>query len=59
MPAPTRRYRASARRYVLTALSLALIAGASPARAESGLVDVNQLPRLPGAQETTDSQPAA
>lgn len=57
MPAPSRRYRASARRYVLTALSLALIAGASPARAESGLVDVNQLPRLPGAQETTDSQP--
>jgi hypothetical protein len=34
-----------------------LIAGASPAMAESGMVEVNQLPRLPGAQETTDSQP--
>lgn len=57
MPAPKCRPHTPARRYVLAAFSLAWIAGASVAMAESGMVEVNQLPRLPDAQETTDSQP--
>jgi hypothetical protein len=57
MPAPKCRPHAPARRYVLAAFWLAWIAGASVAMAESGMVEVNQLPRLPDAQETTDSQP--
>ncbi|WP_439923846.1 hypothetical protein [Nitrobacter sp. JJSN] len=57
MPAPKRQPYAPVRRYVLAALSLAWIAGASAAMAESGMVEVNQLPRLAGAQETTDSGP--
>ena len=53
----TQRTLMSAGRSVLAALALALTLSAPIARADDGIVDVAQLPRLAGALETTDSRP--
>ncbi len=54
----TQRPAAPATWCLLTALSLALIAGGAFAcRADDGIVDVTQLPRLAGAQDEPGTTP--
>ena len=45
------------RRYLLAAVSFTLIATATAARADNGLADVTQLPRLASAHDDPDSRP--
>ena len=52
-----RRAHLPLRRYLLAAVSFTLIATATAARADNGLADVTQLPRLAAAHDDPDSRP--
>ncbi|MEO6947512.1 MAG: hypothetical protein ABI146_07525 [Nitrobacter sp.] len=52
-----RRAHLAMRRYLLAAVSFTLIATATAARADNGLADVTQLPRLAAAHDDPDSRP--